>query len=497
MLVSSHSAAHSSCHKMRPSQPTMRRRATTALLAVAVCIQLLLSSLQIQTAAASRSPTIRGDQQQQQTQQGWESQQLTQRQYSPVKLFVVAGDDACEGDASFEQLQQYQQHRGRSRGQPISRLAIDDAGHPWLVQNDDNVYVSYQNENDSHPLFGAEVDMAHLLGDSLKEPVVIIKTPCKSHRSLLSAYVPPSSGGMAGYQYFEMVQHVQRVVGSLDRVLTGYALEAFLSAGSVVEGVVWWHGSSDIGSMTGTSGYEAYGTNLATLLNDFRADFVSKQLSVVVAEYNHDVTGFSIGDETDEEESKFKAMQARVVAADTVSGQSTRFVPTSVCIVEDEIDLFPLFGVDDYSSALYDSHRMQTSSRVGESFATALLELVDFDVEVQQYSEEETTAADTDRAMPVLAVLAIATVLSLLVLTCGFRGTNNKKGAGSWEKTVPSAVPSDEDELQSGFSSDEDEEEEVDEDDHQEKAELIESVVVDVESQTTTTSRIALVCDDC
>lgn len=213
----------------------------------------------------------------------------------PLKVFILAGQSNMEGQAVVDLTgKDYNQGRGT-----LAALMDDPAKAPlfkhlktpdgkWAVRDD--VWVRYQRERGpllAGPLgvgyavyggthhFGAELQFGHVVGDHLKNQVLIIKTAWGG-KSLNVDFRPPTSGGEVGPYYTMMIAQVREALANLKKDFPAYDGQGYELAG-----FVWWHGWNDFCDRKAVPAYEE---NLVNLINDVRKDLQTPKLPVVVGE---------------------------------------------------------------------------------------------------------------------------------------------------------------------------------------------------------------------
>lgn len=117
---------------------------------------------------------------------------------------------------------------------------------------------------------GSLVDvLGRELGVTHPEPLLLI-VACWSGHSLAADFRSPTGGGHSGLAYFHLMR-------SLETILSMASSSALRRQPSRLAGVVWWQGQAGIDN-TG------YGENLHSLLSDFRDNFGTPDMPVVVGE---------------------------------------------------------------------------------------------------------------------------------------------------------------------------------------------------------------------
>ncbi|MCY3022285.1 MAG: sialate O-acetylesterase [Planctomycetota bacterium] len=215
---------------------------------------------------------------------------------SPVKVFVLAGQSNMEGQAVVDlDGKDYNDGKGTlallmkdAQKAPLLKHLKDDKGQ-WVVRDD--VWVRYRREGgpllagplafgfsvygDKHH-FGPELQFGHVIGDHLKNQVLLIKTAWGG-KSLYKDFRPPSSGGHIGPYYSKMLADVREALANLKTDFPGYD-----GGGYELAGFVWYHGWNDgCEPKTAVPEYEA---NLVNLIKDVRKDLNAPSLPVVIGE---------------------------------------------------------------------------------------------------------------------------------------------------------------------------------------------------------------------
>lgn len=165
------------------------------------------------------------------------------------------------------------------------------AGGEWATRDD--VWVRYQRDeadlkvgplglgfsayNDNHH-FGAELQFGHVMGDGMKDQVLIIKTAWGG-KSLDIDFRPPSSGGPVGPYYTKMISEIAVALKNLSSDFPAYH-----ERGYELAGFVWWQGWNDFCDPKMVLSYE---NNLVNLIHDVRKDLKTPKLPVVIG----DLTG--------------------------------------------------------------------------------------------------------------------------------------------------------------------------------------------------------------
>ena len=121
---------------------------------------------------------------------------------------------------------------------------------------------------------GPEYGFGQVIGDSISDPVLVIKVAWGG-KSLAQHFRPPSSGGTVGQYYSLMVGKVHEVLRNLKKHCPGYQ-----GQGYEIVGFGWHQGWNDRIDDGRTAEYE---TNLVNLIKDVRAEFKAPRMRIVVA----------------------------------------------------------------------------------------------------------------------------------------------------------------------------------------------------------------------
>ncbi len=156
-----------------------------------------------------------------------------------------------------------------------------DKDGKWIVRKDVWVWylgkkgpltVGYAGKDD---MIGPELGFGLVVGDALKEQVLLIKLAWGG-KSLAKDFRPPSSGGEVGPYYKEMLKHTKDVLANLKTEFFDYQDQGYELAG-----FGWHQGWNDRVNQAANDEYEK---NLANLIRDLRKDFSVKNLPFVIAE---------------------------------------------------------------------------------------------------------------------------------------------------------------------------------------------------------------------
>lgn len=292
----------------------------------------------------------------------------------PVKVFILAGQSNIEGQAVADlDGEAYNHGKGTLKtlmDDPAKndrfRHLKDEAGG-WRVRDD--VWVWFQpgeaplrsgpltvgfTAHEGRHHFGPELQIGHVLGDSVDEEVLLIKTAWGG-KSLYSDFRPPSSEGPTGPCYSLMIQQIQRALADLGRGLPGLK-----STGYELAGFIWYHGWND--GCDPEHAVPEYEANLVNLIKDVRKDLSSPDLPVVIGE----LTGPWV--EAPDEWDRLRKAQAAAAVRDEWKG-GVLFVPTAAFVRKPEDSPNPTHAHHEYGNA-------ETCFLVGDALGKAMRSLV-------------------------------------------------------------------------------------------------------------------------
>ena len=215
---------------------------------------------------------------------------------SPVKVFILAGQSNMQGQAvvGLDQPQYYNGGKGNleyvMKHSPLAARYrhLKDKSGKWAVRDDvwithktgrgkllsGGLGIGYSGYGDPHH-FGPELQFGHVIGDSLDNQVLLIKTAWGG-KSLYTDFRPPSSGGKVGPYYTKMIAEVREALANLKKTFPDYD-----GRGYEIAGFVWFQGWNDMCTKPAIPEYEQ---NLVNLIKDIRKEFESPKLPVVIGE---------------------------------------------------------------------------------------------------------------------------------------------------------------------------------------------------------------------
>ncbi len=233
-----------------------------------------------------------------------------------LKVFVLAGQSNMEGAGQI-QINLRAQNQGAGtleflvKNAPKKYGALQTESGEWTVRTD--VWVKYgERSGGLKPGFGArsstigpELGFGTVVGDALKEPVLIIKT-CWGDKTLMVDFRPPYAGPLPKAMVGKMLAGIQRrepnatikaveertgafyrlmmneVADTLKNLKTIYP--AYDGKGYEIAGFGWHQGWNDGLSHEMVAAYEE---NLVRLIKDVRREWKTPGLPAVIA-----VSGF-------------------------------------------------------------------------------------------------------------------------------------------------------------------------------------------------------------
>lgn len=290
-----------------------------------------------------------------------------------LRVIVLAGQSNMEGQAVVD-LEGNDYNGGKGtlvdvlrRPELATRFhSLRDRHGNWTVL--DSVWVRYQREaapllqgplgigfsvyGDAHH-FGPELELGHVLGRGLGDPVLLIKTAWGG-KSLYRDFRPPSSGNV-GASYLKMIAEIRDALAHLPKEFPSLA-----GATPVLSGFVWYQGWND--GVDPQHAIPEYETNLVHLIRDVRRDLQVPALPVVIGE----LTGPWV--EAPPEWTALRRAQA-AVAARAEFGGTVAFVPTHEFVRRAEDSPNPTHGHHEFGNA-------ETCLRVGDALGAGLLHLL-------------------------------------------------------------------------------------------------------------------------
>jgi len=217
---------------------------------------------------------------------------------------------------------------------------------------------------------GPEYGFGFAVGDHYEDPVLIIKCAWGG-RSLVHNFLPPSAAeypkpekdGDMGFQYAEVVRHVQEITANLEQYFPDYA-----GGGFEVVGLGWHQGWND---RINADAVNAYETNMAHFIRDMRTDLGIDDLPFVIA--NTGMGGWDIPETAHYKERVERLMEAQLALGD--AEQHPEFAGTVMGV---ETRGFQRSRDESPSNQEYHWNRnWETYYLIGTAMGDAMVELVD------------------------------------------------------------------------------------------------------------------------
>jgi hypothetical protein len=213
----------------------------------------------------------------------------------PLQVFILAGQSNMvgQGVVDLDHPKSYNGGRGTlnrvMKESPHAAMYahIKDQQGRWIVRDDvwvrfrvksgvkkGGLTIGFTGYGGSHHI-GPEFQFGHVIGESSKQQVLLIKTAWGG-KSLFKDFRPPSSGGETGEYYKKMIAEVDEALANLKRDFPKYD-----GRGYEIAGFVWFQGWNDMFDEQGRTEYE---DNLVHLIKDIRKQFKKPHLPVVIGE---------------------------------------------------------------------------------------------------------------------------------------------------------------------------------------------------------------------
>lgn len=249
----------------------------------------------------------------------------SQPQSAAVKVFVLAGQSNMEGHGFIKADPTRNQGKGSLEhlvSHPSTRSRYQHLvtkGGEWRVFDD--VWIHYGDRKGKlKPGFGVgedcigpELGFGVEVGKALKEPVLLIKLAWGG-KSLARDFRPPSSGGITGPYYNEVVDGTKKVLAEAATLFPAFKGRRFELAG-----FGWHQGWND---RVDSAFVKEYKSNMVNFIRDIRRDLKAPNLPFVIAE-----TGMGGLEETDADALALMEAQASAVKQQDFMGNAA-FVGT-------------------------------------------------------------------------------------------------------------------------------------------------------------------------
>ncbi len=198
----------------------------------------------------------------------------------PWKVFILAGQSNMEGHGRIAGDQKGTLEtliKDPATAERFKHLRDKDGN--WIVRDD--VWLSYYEtkcpltigKSAAKNAIGPELAFGWIVGDYLKEPVLLIKFG-PGGTSLAGPWRPPSSGGTVGDQYKGMIAGVKKQLENLKADFPDYD-----GRGYAIVGFGWHQGWNDGCSAKDVAEYE---TNMVNFIKDVRKDLGVPKLPFVI-----------------------------------------------------------------------------------------------------------------------------------------------------------------------------------------------------------------------
>ncbi len=295
----------------------------------------------------------------------------------PLKVFILAGQSNMQGQAVVDLAgSDYNDGKGTLAmlyNDPVKAPIykhLKTADGKWATRDD--VWAQYQREDsplkvgplglgfsayDDDHHFGVELQFGHVVGDGIKNQVLIIKTAWGG-KSLDVDFRPPSSGGQVGPYYTKMISEIDDALKNLKTNFPKYD-----GRGYEIAGFVWWQGWNDFCDAKMVPVYEK---NLVNLIHDVRKDLKSPKLPVVIG----DLTGGWMKGANDFPPAALAIRNAQKAAAEKPEFKGTvKLVETGDFVRKPEDSPHPGHVHHEYGNA-------ETYFLVGDALGKAMLTLM-------------------------------------------------------------------------------------------------------------------------
>ena len=206
---------------------------------------------------------------------------------SPVKVFILSGQSNMQGHGFVAADPKRNEGKGsleamaKNPASPKMFKQLLNKDGSWKVRND--VWIDFFERKGlltvgygaGKDTIGPELGFGNVVGDSVKDPVLLIKISWGG-KSLAQDFRPPSSGGTVGPNYLELVKLTKEALATVDTnfpAIKGRPLQ--------VTGFGWHQGWND---RVNGAFVEEYEKNMANFIRDIRKDLGSPNLFFVIAE---------------------------------------------------------------------------------------------------------------------------------------------------------------------------------------------------------------------
>lgn len=239
-----------------------------------------------------------------------------------LKIFILSGQSNMVGFGQVSGSPGTMETYVKNNPQDYGHL-VDADGRPtvrndvWIVDisNPDKERQGWLTTGygASAEHIGPEYAFGFVMGDYFEDPVLIIKSAWGG-RSLSHNFLSPSSAdypvpakdGDKGFQYAEVLRHVEVVTGDLKKYYPEYD-----GKGYELVGFGWHQGWNDRINQTAVDAYES---NMVNFVKDIRKDLGVERLPFVIA--NTGMGGWTIPEKAPYKKKVEKLMTAQLALAD-------------------------------------------------------------------------------------------------------------------------------------------------------------------------------------
>jgi len=287
---------------------------------------------------------------------------------APLRVFLLAGQSNMSGRASVEHLLRLVQ--GLDKNDPSEYSALWNGTQFVEIPN---VYIQFGRRKGPLTVgygtalsnFGPELGIGQVLSEQLHEPCALIKS-AYGGKSLAVPFRPPSAGianytkniNKYGVYYRKMMADFRTGLSQLDELVPNYDTRQ----GYILSGLVWFHGTNDLGS---DSKLHEYSSNLVHLIHDVRRDLQFPSLPIVIGELG--MHGLYPSADVVAERVKFMRETQYNVTQRADFRSNTLFVPTA---------RYAVLNGTSYNELFHYRGRADTMIRMGQALGRALLELM-------------------------------------------------------------------------------------------------------------------------
>ena len=205
----------------------------------------------------------------------------------PVKVFILAGQSNMVGHGFI--AADPKRNGGKGSLEQIAKDASSDKKFTQLLNKDgswrvrDDVWIHYFDRKGKLTVgygagtdtIGPELGFGMVVGDSVQEPVLLVKLAWGG-KSLAVDFRPPSSGGKVGPFYTEVVRGAKDAMANI-----GTHLPELKGRPVQLVGFGWHQGWNDRINADAVAEYEQ---NMANFIKDVRKDLNVPELPFVIAE---------------------------------------------------------------------------------------------------------------------------------------------------------------------------------------------------------------------